>query len=121
MTGNFLALTYFGCDTVRRYGLSVLKPCGYFFFASSSDTEVGMITSWPGFQLTGVATAYLAFNCSASSRSSTSSKLRRAALLVIQCSPQRLPTAIKQERLYLSNGFSRSLLLMSFHSFPHLK
>jgi len=36
---------YFGCDTTRRYGFSVLKPCGYFFLASSSDTDVGIITS----------------------------------------------------------------------------
>ena len=36
---------YFGCATVLRYGFSVLKPCGYFFFASSSETDVGMITS----------------------------------------------------------------------------
>src|SRR5205823_11407054 len=48
--------TYCGCRTVRRYGLCVLNPCGYFFFASSSETEAGMMTSWPGFQFTGVAT-----------------------------------------------------------------
>jgi hypothetical protein len=36
---------YFGCDTTRRYGFSVLKPCGYFFLASSSETDVGMMTS----------------------------------------------------------------------------
>src|SRR6185295_18065379 len=47
---------YLGDETTRRYGFSVLKPCGYFFFASSSDTVVGMITSCPGFQFTGVAT-----------------------------------------------------------------
>ena len=52
---------YFTNDTVRRYGLSVLKPCGYFFLASASETDVGMMTSWPGFQFTGVATACFAF------------------------------------------------------------
>src|SRR5437879_501868 len=71
---------YFGCATVRRYGLCVLKPCGYFFLASSSETEVGMITSWPGFQFTGVATACLAFSCSESSRRRTSSKFRPALI-----------------------------------------
>jgi hypothetical protein len=53
---------YFGCATVRKYGLSVLKPCGYFFLASSSDTAGGMMTSCPGFQLTGVATVCFAVN-----------------------------------------------------------
>src|SRR4026207_2095133 len=65
-----------GCETTRRYGLSVLKPCGYFFLASSSETDVGMMTSWPGFQLTGVAAVCLAVSCNESSRRSTSSKLR---------------------------------------------
>ena len=51
---------YFGCDTTRRYGFSVLKPCGYFFFASSSETDAGMMTSSPGFQFTGVATVCFA-------------------------------------------------------------
>src|SRR3989441_4814049 len=67
---------YFGCATVRRYGFTVLKPCGYFFLASSSDTDVGMMTSWPGFQFTGVATTCLAVNWHESRRRSTSSKLR---------------------------------------------
>src|SRR5712691_9525555 len=70
------AEAYFGCATVRRYGFSVLKPCGYFFLASSSDTDVGMMTSWPGFQFTGVATTCLAVNWHESRRRSTSSKLR---------------------------------------------
>src|SRR2546426_4484394 len=35
-----------------------------------------MITSWPGFQLTGVATVCLAVSCTESSSRSTSSKLR---------------------------------------------
>src|SRR6476659_3183535 len=47
---------YLGCATVRRYGLTVLKPSGYFCLASSSDTVVGIITSSPCFQFTGVAT-----------------------------------------------------------------
>src|SRR5262249_23860726 len=59
---------YFGCATVRRYGFSVLKPCGYLFFASSSDTDVAMMTSSPGFQFTGVATVCLAVNWQESSR-----------------------------------------------------
>src|SRR5215470_20139662 len=68
--------TYFGCATVRRYGFSVLNPCGYFFLASSSDTDVGMMTSWPGFQFTGVATVCFDVSWQESSRRSTSSKLR---------------------------------------------
>src|SRR2546425_5665598 len=67
---------YFGCATVRRYGFSVLNPCGYFFLASSSDTDVGMMTSCPGFQFTGVATVCRAVNWQESSRRITSSKLR---------------------------------------------
>ena len=70
------ASAYFGCDTTRRYGFSVLKPCGYFFLASSSETEGGMITSSPGFQFTGVATICFAVNWHESSRRSTLSKLR---------------------------------------------
>src|SRR5262249_46782066 len=71
---------YFGWATVRRYGFSVLKPCGYFFLASSSDTEVGMMTSWPGFQFTGVATVCLAVSWQESSRRITSSKLRQVLI-----------------------------------------
>src|SRR2546430_17238700 len=67
---------YFGWATVRRYGLSVLNPCGYFFLASSSDTDVGMMTSCPGFQFTGVATVGLELSCTESSRRSTSSKFQ---------------------------------------------
>src|SRR5690349_1757930 len=33
-----LPLSYFGWATTRRYGFNVLKPAGYFFFASSSET-----------------------------------------------------------------------------------
>jgi hypothetical protein len=53
-----------------------LNPWGSFFFASSSDTAGGMITSWPGFQLTGVATVCLAVSWQESSSRSTSSKFR---------------------------------------------
>src|SRR5688572_33270988 len=67
---------YFGCCTVRRYGLCVLKPCGYFFLASSSETDVGMMTSCPCCQLTGVATVCFAVSWIESSNRSTSSKLR---------------------------------------------
>jgi len=45
-------------------------------FAASSDTEVGMMTSSPGFQLTGVATFSRAVSCSESSTRTISSKLR---------------------------------------------
>ena len=47
---------HFGWATVRRYGLMVLKPFGYLAFACSSLTAGGMMTSWPFFQFTGVAT-----------------------------------------------------------------
>jgi hypothetical protein len=67
---------YFGCATVRRYGFSVLKPAGYFCLACSSDTDVGMITSSPGFQFTGVATCEFRVSWIESSTRSTSSKLR---------------------------------------------
>jgi hypothetical protein len=40
--------------------LDGLEAGGYFFFASSSETEVTMITSSPCFQFTGVATWCLA-------------------------------------------------------------
>src|SRR2546425_9475699 len=74
---------YFGCATVRRYGFTVLKPCGYFFLASSSDTDVGMMTSWPGFQFTGVATTCLAVNWHESRRSEEhTSELQSLAYLV---------------------------------------
>lgn len=36
---------YCGCLTVRKYGLWVVNPSGYFALAASSDTEVGMMTS----------------------------------------------------------------------------
>src|SRR2546428_4298248 len=67
---------YFGCATVRRYGFSVLNPCGNFFLASSSDTDVGMMTSCPTFQFTGVATVCFPASWQGPSRRSTSSKLR---------------------------------------------
>src|SRR2546428_14046718 len=57
------------------YGLGAFQPCGYVFFASSSDTEPAMITSSPCFQLTGVATLCFAVSCKESITRSTSSKL----------------------------------------------
>src|SRR5215470_17895450 len=68
--------SYFGCFTTRRYGFSVLNPSGYLAFAASSETEVGIITSSPGFQFTGVATLCFAVNCIESTTRKTSSKLR---------------------------------------------
>ena len=53
-------LHYFGWGTIRRYGLSVFQPPGYFCLATSSVTAGGMITSSPFFQFTGVATLCLA-------------------------------------------------------------
>src|SRR6266542_6982105 len=65
-----------GCGTMRMYGFGDFHPCGYVFFASSSDTEPAMMTSSPCFQLTGVATLCFAVSCSESMTRSTSSKLR---------------------------------------------
>ena len=43
---NFKALTrYFGCGTIRRYGLGDFQPLGYFFRACSFETEPPIITS----------------------------------------------------------------------------
>src|SRR6185369_13344968 len=67
---------YFGCPITRRYGLIVFQPWGYFFFASSSETEPAMITSSPCFQLTGVATWCLAVSWIESRTRRISSKLR---------------------------------------------
>src|SRR3954468_22366641 len=53
----------------------VLKP-GNNLSASSFDTAAVMMTSWPCFQLTGVATLYLAVICMESSTRRISSKLR---------------------------------------------
>ncbi len=47
---------YFGCATIRSYGFNVFHPPGNFCFACSSETAGKMITSFPGFQFTGVAT-----------------------------------------------------------------
>ena len=47
---------YFGCGTMRRYGLGDFQPAGYFCCASSFDTDGKMMTSSPCFQFTGVAT-----------------------------------------------------------------
>src|SRR5258706_14963812 len=71
-----LAAGFFGSVTMRRYGLGAFQPWGYFCLASSSVTEPTMMTSSPGFQLTGVATLWLAVNCIESSTRSTSSKFR---------------------------------------------
>src|SRR5882762_48267 len=66
----------FGCGVMRRYGFGAFQPAGNFVFASSSDIDGTMITSSPSFQLTGVATLYLAVNCSESITRRISSKLR---------------------------------------------
>src|SRR5438094_1134340 len=67
---------YFGCGTIRRYGLGAFQPFGYFCLASSSETEGRIITSSPFFQFTGVATLCLAVSCIESTTRKTSSKLR---------------------------------------------
>ena len=67
---------YFGCGTIRKYGLGDFQPPGYFCFASSSDTDPAMITSSPLFQFTGVATLWLAVSWMESSTRRTSSKFR---------------------------------------------
>src|SRR5215472_10341823 len=41
---------------MRRKGSGAFQPSGYFSRARSSETEPAMITSSPGFQLTGLAT-----------------------------------------------------------------
>src|ERR1700687_606647 len=51
-----LLTRYFGCETMRRYGLGDFHPPGYCFCASSFDTLPLMMTSSPGFQFAGVAT-----------------------------------------------------------------
>src|SRR5262249_46508490 len=66
----------FRCGTMRIEGLGDFQPCGYCFLASSSLTELAMITSSPCFQFTGVATLCLAVSCSESITRNTSSKLR---------------------------------------------
>src|SRR5207249_2961122 len=68
--------SFAGWGMMRMYGRGAFQPCGYVFFASSSETEPAMITSSPCFQLTGVATLYFAVSCSESMTRSTSSKLR---------------------------------------------
>ena len=37
----------FACGTTLKHGFTVVKPCGYRRFASSSDTDVGIVTSSP--------------------------------------------------------------------------
>src|SRR5580658_750534 len=64
-----------GWGTIRMYGLG----CSHSpksSLAWSLETEPAMTTSSPGFQLTGVATLYLAVSCSESMTLSTSSKFR---------------------------------------------
>src|ERR1051326_20282 len=65
-----------GCATKRRYGFKVFQPPGNFSLAASSESDGTMITSSPSFQLTGVATLYLAVSCSESITRRISSKLR---------------------------------------------
>ena len=60
---------------MRMYGRGDSQPSGQSSLAASSDTEPDD-TSWPGFQLTGVATLCLAVSWSESMIRSTSSKLR---------------------------------------------
>lgn len=50
------AKNYFGCGTILKYGFGDFQPSGYFCFACSFETDPEMMTSSPGFQLTGVAT-----------------------------------------------------------------
>src|SRR5262249_27943699 len=73
-----IASRYFGWATTRRYGLSSFQPAGNSFFASSLDTDGTMMTSWPCFQFTGVATLCLSVSCSESITRRISSKLRPA-------------------------------------------
>jgi hypothetical protein len=47
---------HFGWGTTRMYGFTVFHPPGYFFAASSFETEPLIMTSSPGFQFTGVET-----------------------------------------------------------------
>ncbi len=54
--------SHFGCGVSRRYGRNAFQPAGNFDFASESGMDVGMMTSSPRFQLTGVATLCFAFN-----------------------------------------------------------
>src|SRR5437879_12841626 len=68
--------TYFGCGTIRRYGLGDFQPWGYCFCASSLETLPLIITSSPGFQFTGVETLCLAVSCMESRTRRISSKLR---------------------------------------------
>ncbi len=72
----FLASGYFGCGTMRMYGLGDFQPPGYCFWASSLDTLPLMMTSSPGFQFAGVETLCLAVSWM---ESSTRNKLVEVA------------------------------------------
>ena len=48
-------MIYFGCGTIRMYGLGASQSPKS-SLASSSDTEPAMMTSSPCFQFTGVDT-----------------------------------------------------------------
>src|ERR1700745_2539316 len=80
---------YFGCDTVRRYGFTVLYP-GKILSASSLETAPVMITSSPCFQFAGVATLCFAVNCIESSTRMISSKLRPVVIGYASVSLMRL-------------------------------
>src|SRR6516225_1589467 len=64
------------CFQHNLFGAS--HPPGYSFVASSFETLPLMMTSWPGFQFTGVEIWCLAVSCMESSTRSTSSKLHPA-------------------------------------------
>src|SRR5579871_4695129 len=76
--GECLGRPYlFGCGVMRRYGLTAVYPFGNFCLRTSGSCSDGtMMTSWPSFQLTGVATEYLSVSCSESTTRRISSKLR---------------------------------------------
>src|SRR5204862_5603267 len=68
---------HLGWGTILMYGRGAFQPSGYVFFASSSETEPAMITSWPCFQFTGVATLCLVVSWQEPRSRRTSSKLPR--------------------------------------------
>src|SRR6185369_13905832 len=68
--------TLLGCGVIRRYGFGAFQPAGNLARASSSERAGTMMQSSPSFQLTGVATLYLAVSCSESITRSISSKFR---------------------------------------------
>src|SRR5262249_16387277 len=62
--------------TILRYGFNVFQPPGNFSLAASSERAGTMMQSSPCFQLTGVATLYLAVSWIESITRRISSKLR---------------------------------------------